>query len=147
MLKEAIENIQTKLQCALNPRDKRAKSQDYEFFVGLLQATSATSENFKSKQNTAVFCFRISPRKTASKEQFISAIKRQEDAEKKENIGTELGIHQATFYKWKSKLGGMGVLEARKLRALEDDNSKLKKLVTELSLDKMALQSVLEKKW
>ena len=46
MLKEAIENIQTKLQCVLNPSDKRAKIQDYEFIVGLLQATSATSENF-----------------------------------------------------------------------------------------------------
>ena len=82
-----------------------------------------------------------------TEEQMIGAIKRQEAVEKTANICRELGIHQATFYKWKSKFGGMDVSEARKLRALEEENSKLKKLVADLSLDKMALQSVLEKKW
>ena len=82
-----------------------------------------------------------------TEEQIIIAIKKQEAAENTENIYRELRIHHATFYKWKSKFGGMDISEARKLRALKEENSKLKKLVAELSLDKMALQSVLEKKW
>jgi len=57
------------------------------------------------------------------------------------------GMSEATFYKWKSKFGGMDVSEARRLRALEQENSELKKMVAELSLDKRALEAVLRKKF
>ena len=70
-----------------------------------------------------------------TEEQIIGASKRQETVEKTAHICRELGIHQSTFYKWKSKFGGMDVSESRKLRALEEGYSKLKKLVAELNLD------------
>jgi putative transposase len=54
-------------------------------------------------------------------------------------------MSDATFYKWKAKLSGMEISEARRLRDLEDENRKLKRLVADLSLDKMALEEVLKK--
>jgi putative transposase len=57
-----------------------------------------------------------------------------------------MGIHQATYYNWKKKFGGLGVSELRRLRQLEDENTKLKQLVADLSLDKHMLQDVLKKK-
>jgi putative transposase len=60
---------------------------------------------------------------------------------RKHNIG------QATYYKWKAKFGGMDVSEAQKLRSLEDENRKLKRLVADQALDIMALKEVLSKKW
>lgn len=58
----------------------------------------------------------------------------------------ELGVSEATFYLWKRKYGGMGVGELRRLRQLEDENQRLKKLLADLSLDKHILQEVLAKK-
>ena len=57
------------------------------------------------------------------------------------------GISSATFYKWKAKYGGLQVSDARKLRALEDENSKLKKLLAETMLDNAILKDVAAKKW
>ena len=57
------------------------------------------------------------------------------------------GISEATFYNWKSKYGGMTVSEAKRLKALEDENRRLKKLVADLTLDKDILQETLSKKW
>ena len=57
------------------------------------------------------------------------------------------GISSATFYAWKAKFGGMDVSEARRLRALEDENRKLKKLLAESMLDQAALKELLTKKW
>ena len=57
------------------------------------------------------------------------------------------GSSEATFYNWKAKLGGMEVSEAKKLRALEAENAKLKKLLAEAELDKAMLKEVLSKKW
>lgn len=57
-----------------------------------------------------------------------------------------MGITQATFYRWKKKFAGMGVAELRRLRQLEEENKKLKRLVADLSLDKAMLQDVLSKK-
>ncbi len=82
-----------------------------------------------------------------TEEQIISAIKRQESGEKTVSLCRDLGISQGTFYKWKSKYGGMDVSEAKRLKALEEENKKLKQLVADLSLDKQALQHILEKKW
>jgi putative transposase len=57
-----------------------------------------------------------------------------------------MGITQATFYRWKKKFAGMGVAELRRLKQLEEENKKLKRLVADLSLDKAMLQDVLSKK-
>ena len=82
-----------------------------------------------------------------SEEQIIAAIKRQESGQKAADICRELGISQGTFYKWKAKFGGMDVSEAKRLKALEDENRRLKQMVVDLSLDKQALQWAIEKKW
>ncbi len=57
------------------------------------------------------------------------------------------GISGATFYKWKAKYGGMEVSDARRLKALEDENTKLKKLLADAMLDNVALKDLLSKKW
>jgi len=57
-----------------------------------------------------------------------------------------MGISEGTFYLWKKKYGGLGLSELRRLRQLEEENFKLKQLVTDLSLDKIMLQDVLSKK-
>jgi putative transposase len=57
------------------------------------------------------------------------------------------GISEATFYNWKSRFGGLDVSEARRLRALEGENAKLKKLLAEAHLDNAALKDLLTKKW
>ena len=57
------------------------------------------------------------------------------------------GISSPTFYKWKAKYGGLDVSEARKLRALEDENAKLKRMLAEAMLDNVALKDLLGKKW
>lgn len=58
-----------------------------------------------------------------------------------------MGISEATFYNWKKKFGGMGVTELRRLRQLEEENHRLKRLVADLSLDKKMLQDVIRKKF
>ena len=58
-----------------------------------------------------------------------------------------MGISEATFYNWKKKFGGMGVTELRRLRQLEEENNRLKRLVADLSLDKEMLQDVIRKKF
>ena len=56
-----------------------------------------------------------------------------------------MGISEATYYNWKKKYGGLGIFELRRLRQLEEENSQLKKLVADLSLDKQILQDVFKK--
>jgi len=80
-------------------------------------------------------------------EQIISAIKQHEAGSKTQDICRKLGISEQTFYKWKSKFGGMDVSDAKRLRALEEENAKLKKLLAEQMLDNVALKEVLSKKW
>ena len=57
------------------------------------------------------------------------------------------GVSSPTFYKWKAKFGGLDVSEARRLRALEDENAKLKRMLAEAMLDNVALKDLLGKKW
>ena len=57
------------------------------------------------------------------------------------------GISQATFYNWKAKFGGLDVSEAKRLRSLEDENAKLKRLLADAMLDNVALKDLLSKKW
>ena len=79
--------------------------------------------------------------------QIIFALKQSETGVKVEEVCRKMGISEATFYNWKKKFGGLGVIELRRLRQLEEENSQLKKLVADLSLDKQILQDVLKKKF
>jgi putative transposase len=58
-----------------------------------------------------------------------------------------MGVSEPTFYRWKKQFAGLGVSEIRRLKQLEDENARLKKLVADLSLDKTMLQDVLRRKW
>ncbi len=78
--------------------------------------------------------------------QIVFALKQAETGTTVDEVCRKLGITQATFYNWKKKYGGLGVSDLRKMRHLEEENSQLKKLVADLSLDKQMLQDVLKKK-
>lgn len=78
-----------------------------------------------------------------TEEQIAFALKQAETGTRVKEVCRKMGISEATFYNWKKKFGGMGVTELRRLRQLEDENQRLKKLVADLSLDKEMLQEVL----
>lgn len=80
-------------------------------------------------------------------EQIIGALKEQEAGGSTAEICRRLGITQTTFHRWKSKFGGMDVSEARRLRQLEEENSRLKRAVADLTLDNQILKDALSKKW
>lgn len=86
-------------------------------------------------------------KKRFTEEQIIKILKEQEAGLGTGDICRKHGISSATFYNWKSKYGGMEVSEARRLRALEAENSKLKRLLAESELDKLMLKDALSKKW
>ena len=79
--------------------------------------------------------------------QIVFAIKQSETGVSVEEVCRKLGISQATFYNWKKRYGGLDPSELRRLKQLEEENSQLKKIVAELSLDKQMLQDVLKKKF
>ncbi len=83
--------------------------------------------------------------KRHTEEQIIRILKEQENGIKVQDIIRRHGIAEQTFYRWKSKYGGMELSEARRLKHLEDENRRLKQMVAELTLDNQALRSVLEK--
>ncbi|MGG9215707.1 transposase, partial [Klebsiella pneumoniae] len=72
------------------------------------------------------------------------ALKQAETGTRVEEVCRKMGISEATFYNWKKKFGGMGVTELRRLRQLEEENQRLKRLVADLSLDKEMLQEVIK---
>lgn len=80
-----------------------------------------------------------------SESQIVFAIKQVETGTRIQEVCRKMGISEATFYNWKKKYGGLGVSELRRLKNLEEENSQLKKLVGDLSLDKHILQDVLKK--
>ena len=82
-----------------------------------------------------------------SEEQIVGVLKEHELGTPTADVCRKHGISPATFYNWKSKFGGMDVSEARRLKALEEENRKLKKLLAELMLDNAALKDLLSKKW
>jgi putative transposase len=86
-------------------------------------------------------------KKRFSEEEIIKILKEQESGLSGAEVCRRHGISNATFYKWKAKFGGMEVSDAKKLRALEAENAKLKKLLAEAELDKAMLKDVLSKKW
>jgi putative transposase len=77
--------------------------------------------------------------------QIIAILKEHEAGKKVSDLAREHGISEATFYTWKSKYGGMDVSEAQRLKALDDENRRLKHLVADLSLDKEMLKAVIRK--
>lgn len=78
--------------------------------------------------------------------QIAFALKQAETGTRVDEVCRKMGISQATFFNWKKKYGGLGVSELRRLRQLQEENTQLKKLVAELSLDKHMLQDVIKKK-
>lgn len=82
-----------------------------------------------------------------SEEQIISILKQNEAGVPVVQLCREQGISESAFYKWKSKFGGMDVNEAKRLRQLEEENSRLKRLLADAMLDNAALKDVLSKKW
>jgi putative transposase len=77
--------------------------------------------------------------------QMIGALQQVEAGRAVEDVGRELGVSKHTLYAWKAKYGGMDVSQAQEAKQLRDENSRLRKLVADLSLDKEALQSVIRK--
>jgi putative transposase len=81
-----------------------------------------------------------------SESQIIAALQRQERGEKVRDICRELGISEPTFYNWKSKYGGMSVSELKRIKELEAENTRLKRMYADLSLVHEALKEAIEKK-
>ena len=82
-----------------------------------------------------------------TEEQIIGLLREHEAGAKTAELCRKHGISSATFYKWKAKFGGMDVSDARRLKALEDENAKLKKLLAEAMLDNVMLKDIASKKW
>jgi putative transposase len=82
-----------------------------------------------------------------TEEQIVTLLKEQEAGVKTEELCRRHGISQQTFYRWKAKYGGLDVGDAQRLKALEDENRRLKRLVADLALDNAALKDVLSKNW
>lgn len=82
-----------------------------------------------------------------TEEQIIGVLREQEAGVATAEVCRKHGISAATFYKWKAKFGGLEVSEARRLKALEAENAKLKKLLAEAMLDNAMLKDIASKKW
>ena len=82
-----------------------------------------------------------------TEEQIIAILREHEAGGKTADVCRRHGISEATFYAWKAKFGWLDVSEARRLKALEDENTKLKKLLADAMLDNVALKDLLAKKW
>jgi len=82
-----------------------------------------------------------------TEEQIIGVLREQEAGVATAEVCRRHGISAATFYKWKAKFGGLEVSEARRLRTLETENAKLKKLLAEAMLDNAMLKDIAAKKW
>jgi putative transposase len=82
-----------------------------------------------------------------TEEQIIGILREQEAGAGTAEVCRKHGISTATFYKWKAKFGGLDVSDARRLRTLEDENAKLKKLLAEAMLDNAMLKDIASKKW
>ena len=86
-------------------------------------------------------------RKRFTEEQIIGILREQETGVATAEVCRRHGVSSATFYKWKAKFGGLDVSEARRLKALEDENARLKRMLADAMLDNVALKDLLGKKW
>ena len=82
-----------------------------------------------------------------SEEQIIGILKEHESGVPVAELCRKHGVNDASIYKWKAKYGGMDVSEARRLKALEEENAKLKRMLADAMLDNVALKDLLGKKW
>ena len=82
-----------------------------------------------------------------TEEQIIGVLKEAEAGAKTGELARRHGVSEATIYNWKAKYGGLEVSEAKRLRSLEDENAKLKRLLADSMLDNAALKDLLTKKW
>ena len=82
-----------------------------------------------------------------TEEQIIGILREQEAGAKTADVCRKHGISSATFYKWKAKYGGLDVSDAKRLKSLDDENAKLKKLLAEAMLDNAMLKDIAAKKW
>ena len=82
-----------------------------------------------------------------TEEQIIGVLREHEAGAKTADLARKHGVSEATLYNWKAKYGGMDVAEAKRLKQIEDENAKLKKLLAEQMLDAAALRELLAKKW
>ena len=82
-----------------------------------------------------------------TEEQIIGILREQEAGVPVLDLCRKHGLSSPTFYKWKAKYGGLDVSEARRLKALEDENAKLKRMLADAMLDNVALKDLLGKKW
>ncbi len=82
-----------------------------------------------------------------TEEQIISILREQEAGAKTAELCRKHGMSEATFYAWKAKFGGMDVSDAKRLKVLEEENARLKRLLAEAMLDQAALKDLLSRKW
>jgi len=82
-----------------------------------------------------------------TEEQIVAILREQEAGVATADLCRKHGVSSATFYKWKAKYGGLDVSDAKRLKALEDENAKLKRLLADAMLDKVGLKDLLAKKW
>jgi putative transposase len=82
-----------------------------------------------------------------TEEQIIAILREQEAGVATADVCRRHGVSSATFYKWKAKFGGLDVSEAKRLKALEEENARLKRMLAESMLDNAALKDLLGKKW
>lgn len=82
-----------------------------------------------------------------TEEQIIRTLKELEAGAKVDEVSRRIGVTPKTMYRWKAKFGGLEISEAKRLKALEDENHRLKRMVADLSLDNQALKDLLSKKW
>ena len=90
---------------------------------------------------------RTMKRKRFTEEQIIGVLREHEAGAKTGDLARKHGISEATLYNWKAKYGGMNVSDAKKLRALDEENGKLTRLLADAMLDASALRELLAKKW
>lgn len=86
-------------------------------------------------------------RKRFTEEQIIAVLREHEAGVKAGDLARKHGVSEATLYNWKAKYGGIDVSDAKRLKALEDENAKLKKLLADQMLEAAALKELLSKKW
>ena len=86
-------------------------------------------------------------RKRFTEEQIIGILREQDAGVKVADLARKHGISEATLYNWKAKYGGLDVSEAKRLKSLEDENVKLKKILADQMLETAALRELLSKKW
>ena len=82
-----------------------------------------------------------------TEEQIIAVLREQEAGATTADVCRKHGISSATFYAWKAKFGGLEVSDAKRLKTLEDENGKLKRMLADAMLDNVALKDLLAKKW